>query len=127
MPSTTNSLPGYSCGFVRMFSIGVPVRLETERFSDQPFERLAVALRGPDFELRVAAGVQVEQRVGTAIDEPDIRDGLGMAAVEAFAQPENARQRAHGTPPRTGEARVLVVPLVGRGPTVISRHERDHF
>src|SRR2546423_11232433 len=46
IPSTTNSLPGYSCGCVRLFSIqgtrcirGGAADLDAERLSGHPFER----------------------------------------------------------------------------------------
>src|SRR3954469_23955476 len=46
IPSTTNSLPGYSCGCVRLFSIGVrrafhgcAADFDTQRFPCQSFER----------------------------------------------------------------------------------------
>src|SRR6185436_13741455 len=40
MPSTTNSLPGYSCGCIRLFNMGVRARLGNEP-SDLDPERLA--------------------------------------------------------------------------------------
>src|SRR3954468_15646698 len=52
IPSTTRSLPGYSCGVVRLFSIYVSGRRARARFhaqglSNHPFERRGVPRRGP--------------------------------------------------------------------------------
>src|SRR3954471_21879301 len=54
MPSTTNSLPGYSCGFVRLFSIGLFVDFDAERLAQHLFERGRVPVRGPQLELGIA-------------------------------------------------------------------------
>src|SRR5882672_426919 len=34
IPSTTNSLPGYSCGCIRLFSIGVGAHLDAQGLAD---------------------------------------------------------------------------------------------
>src|ERR1700704_5893144 len=39
IPSTTNSLPGYSCGFVRLFNIRLSADFDSERLADHPLER----------------------------------------------------------------------------------------
>src|SRR5207247_11086436 len=68
IPSTTNSLPGYSCGCVRLFSINVGGRLQgrtasfdSKRFTGQALERRGVARRRPEFELGGARGAQLQQ------------------------------------------------------------------
>src|SRR3954468_4556111 len=38
IPSTTNSFPGYSCGFVRLLSISVSADLDVQRLSQQLLE-----------------------------------------------------------------------------------------
>src|SRR6476620_4049730 len=107
IPSTTNSLPGYSCGCVRLFSICVAADLDAERLSRQSFEWRAMARGGPQFQLRVAGGAQLQQVVVAAVVELESGDGLGVAAGEAFGQPQDCRQRAHrpaGAPPERNEA-----------------------
>src|SRR5215471_11247004 len=47
IPSTTNSLPGYSCGLVRLFSIGLSAQFDAQRLVDQTFEGRRVAHGGP--------------------------------------------------------------------------------
>src|ERR1044072_3785025 len=42
IPSTTNSLPGYSCGFVRLFSIGLSAQFHAQRLANEPLERRGV-------------------------------------------------------------------------------------
>src|SRR6185295_6500479 len=67
IPSTTNSLPGYSCGCVRLFSIGVDTRIdggahdfEPERLAGHAFERRGVPCRGPELQLGVAHRAQLQ-------------------------------------------------------------------
>src|SRR3954465_11074480 len=76
IPSTTNSLPGYSCGCVRLFSIrmGGVVRpgyraadLEAKWLACHTFERRAVTTRRPQLQFGVAGGAQLQQIVVAAI------------------------------------------------------------
>src|SRR6478752_6910847 len=39
IPSTTNSLPGYSCGCVRLFNMSVSADFESERLVEHALER----------------------------------------------------------------------------------------
>src|SRR5215510_14680052 len=43
IPSTTNSFPGYSCGFVRLFNIGLSADLDAQRLAEHAFERRHVS------------------------------------------------------------------------------------
>src|SRR5438552_11786376 len=54
IPSTTNSFPGYSCGFVRLFNIRLSADFDPERLADQPLEGFAVPGGRPQLQLRVA-------------------------------------------------------------------------
>src|SRR5262249_45898415 len=93
IPSTTNSLPGYSCGCVRLFSIRLLARrrvgeggrgFNTQRLAGQPLERRRLPGCRPQFELRVAAGPNLEQVVVAAIVQLETIDRLRVAAVEVF-------------------------------------------
>src|SRR3989454_10102907 len=53
MPSTTNSLPGYSWGVVRLFNIRVSADFDPQRLAEQPLECRCVTCGGPELELRV--------------------------------------------------------------------------
>src|SRR6185295_3935399 len=53
MPSTTNSLPGYSCGVVRLFNIRVSADFNPQRLAEQPLERRRMPRGGPELELLV--------------------------------------------------------------------------
>src|SRR5688500_1603335 len=55
IPSTTNSFPGYSCGFVRLFNMCVPADLDPQRLAEEPFEWRRVPRGCPQLELGVAA------------------------------------------------------------------------
>src|SRR5438270_1376052 len=78
MPSTTNSLPGYSCGCVRLFSIGDGADLDPERLSCETFERRGVTPRGP-----------------RAQDPTAGQTGLELLAPEKHAAAERERPRPH--------------------------------
>src|SRR3954470_7917145 len=73
IPSTTNSLPGYSCGCIRLFSISVgarfqrPADFDSERLSRDALERRGVPRRGPQLELGVARRPQLQQVVVAAV------------------------------------------------------------
>src|SRR3954465_6142611 len=81
IPSTTNSLPGYSCGCVRLFSMGVGTDLDAKWLSGQTLEWRCVACGRPELQLRVAGGAQLQQVVVAAIVKFEAGDGLRMAAV----------------------------------------------
>src|SRR5262245_22169926 len=94
IPSTTKSLPGYSCGCVRLFSIGV-CRFDTKRFAGHLLEGARVARGRPEFELGIAARPDVQQIVVAAIVELETDHDLRMTAVEALGEAENGAERAH--------------------------------
>jgi hypothetical protein len=50
-----------------------------------------------------------------------------VAAIEAFGQPQDGRQRANGPSPFAAEVAVAFVPPAGCGPAVIPRDERHRF
>src|ERR1700704_4616804 len=81
MPSTTNSLPGYSWGFVWLFSMCVSAHFDAKRFSDDPLERRGVPSRRPQLELGVARRPVLQQPVVAAIAQIERRDRLRVAAV----------------------------------------------
>src|SRR3954465_16085951 len=127
MPSTTNSLPGYSCGCVRLFSICVAADFDAKRLPRQSFERRAMTSRGPELELGVARGSQLQEIVFAPIVKLEPGDGLGVAAIEALGQPQDRRERAHGAPraaPQIGEAVVLTL---RRRLAMIARDQRNRF
>src|SRR5262249_53157345 len=117
IPSTTNSFPGYSCGCMRLFSITLDGRLERDPadldshwFAREALERRRVAHGGPELQLGVARGAQLQQVVVAAIVELEPRDRLRVAAVEALGEPQDRGQRAHGAaqaPRQLAEAGVL--------------------
>src|SRR6476661_6896827 len=53
IPSTTNSLPGCSCGRIRLFNIGIFAHFNAERLADDSLEWGRMALRRPQLELGV--------------------------------------------------------------------------
>src|SRR5688572_22733617 len=98
MPSTTNSLPGYSCGVLRLFSIRGGSGAQANRFAQRPLEGLDLTLSGPEFELGVARRAQFDEKFLSAIVQLDAAHHLRMAAVERFGEAENGREGADGPP-----------------------------
>src|SRR5437762_2683091 len=76
-------------------------------------------------ELHVAGRSQLEQVVVAAIVQLDAGDRLRMAAVEAFRQAEDRRERPHDAPIAAAQLAVCaVLALRGRLP-VVTGDERD--
>jgi hypothetical protein len=88
-----------------------------------------VAGRGPELELRVAGGPELQEPVLVAIVKFDARDRLGMAAIEAFSQPQQGRELTDDTAPLAGEIAEVDMIAFGRRTTMIPCRERDdvHF
>ena len=93
IPSTTNSLPGYSCGCIRLFNIGVCAHLDAQRLADDALERSGVALRRPQFEFGVAGRPHLQQRIAAAVVELEAGDRLRVAAIEIFGEPQDRGER----------------------------------
>src|SRR5688572_4771819 len=133
MPSTTNSLPGYSCGVIRLLSIreGFLViadgDFEADRLAEHALERRNVAMRRPDLELRVAGGAKPHEIVVGARIEVDPGQGLRVAAVEPFGQPHHRRQRFDDPPLSALEVTVAAVGLLWRALAVVTGNQRDHL
>jgi hypothetical protein len=105
----------------------VAADLNAERLSRQSFEWRRMARGGPQFQLRIAGGAQLQQVVVAAVVELEPGDGLGVAAVEAFGQPQDRRQRAHGPAGPSPERDEAVVLSLRRGLPVIPGDQRDRF
>src|SRR5204863_9129016 len=71
IPSTTNSLPGYSCGLVRLFSICSSADFDSKWFAEQTRKRIGVTAGRPHLELGVAARSQLQKNIVAAIVEVD--------------------------------------------------------
>src|SRR6266705_1793645 len=127
MPSTTNSLPGYSCDVVRLFNIGVPADFDEKGFSDQSFEGCRVAPGGPELELGVSRRANLQEPILTAIAQIDRRNRLGVAAVEAFGEPQDRGKRADSRAQLAPHFAESFVAALGRRVAVVPRHERDRL
>src|SRR5258705_3090228 len=93
IPSTTNSLPGYSCGCVRVFSISVAADLESEGLAGHSLKRRRMPRRRPELQLRVTRRAQLQQVVVAAIVELQAGDGLRVAAIQTLREPQNRGKR----------------------------------
>src|SRR5438477_6681681 len=67
MPSTTNSLPGYSCGVVSVFNIAVSADFDANRLAQQPFEWGGVSHCRPDLEFGVPCRSHLKETIVAAI------------------------------------------------------------
>jgi len=91
----------------------------------EAFERRRVPRGGPQLQLRVAGRPQLQQVVVAAIVKFEIGDGLRVAAIEAFGQPQNRGERADHASVAPAEVTELSVLALGRRLAVIARDERD--
>ena len=98
-----------------------------ERFPDDSFERLRVARRGPELQLGVARRPGLQQRIVAAIAELHGGDRLRVAAIEAFSQPQDRRERANRPAPLAAQVGIAVVPPAGGRLAMISRNERHRL
>src|SRR6267142_2808854 len=71
IPSTTNNLPGYSWGCVRVFSIDVSAHLDAKRLAGETLERSGVARGGPQLQFRVSRRPHLQQIILAAIVKLD--------------------------------------------------------
>src|SRR5476651_1146439 len=67
MPSTTNSLPGYPCGVVRLFSMALSTDFDSKRFAHQALERRRVPGGCPELQLCVSGRAHLQQAVLSAV------------------------------------------------------------
>jgi hypothetical protein len=86
-----------------------------------------MAARGPQLELGVAAGADLEQPVLAAIVEIDAGDRLGVAAIEALGQPHNRRQRPDRAAPPARQIPVPFVAPLRRRLTVVAGDQGDRL
>ena len=99
--------------------------LDSERLAEQALEGSRMPRRRPQFELRIAAGAYLQEGILTAIVQLDARQVLRVAAVEAFGQAQNCRERPHGPAALARELREVVVAKLGRRTPVIPRDQRN--
>src|SRR5262245_21532058 len=125
IPSTTNSLPGYSWGLLRLLSISVPTDLDAERLADQLLEGSQLPSRCPDFELGIALRSHAEQSVLTKIVELDARHNLRMTAIEVRCKSQIGGKRLNRSLPAVSQRAVAIVAATGLGTAMIARNESD--
>src|SRR5258705_1562390 len=134
IPSTTNSLPGYSCGCVRLFNIGLGGRLgrdaanfDAQGVSSHPLERRRMPGRRPELELDVAGRAQLRQVVVAAIVQLQPGDRLGVTAIQAFRETKDGRKPTDRAPRAARQLAEAVVAPLRRRLAVIARDERDRL
>ena len=98
---------------------------ETKRFSGEAFEWLGMARRRPQFQFSVAGGANLQQVVVATIVQLDAADGLGVAAVETFGEPQHRGETAHRTARPPLQLAEAVVPALGRRLAVVTGDQRD--
>jgi len=105
----------------------ISAHFDAQRLSEQALERLRVAAGGPELELGIAAGANLQQAVLAAIVKIDARHRLRMAAVEALGQAQNRRQRPDDTPAFAWKAAIAFVAPFRRRLPMIPRNQGDRF
>src|SRR5262245_17330899 len=127
IPSTTNSLPGYSWGCVSVFSMDDSAHLDSKGLAGQPLERRRVTRRGPQLELGVARRPQLEEIVVAPVVELEAGNRLRVAAIETFREAQQRGERADN-PARAARQRAEAVVLsFRRRLTMIPRDERNRL
>jgi hypothetical protein len=71
-----------------------PAHFDAKRLLDQALERDGVPVGGPQLELGIGLGPQLQQGVFATVVQLDAADGLRMAAIQALGEPEDRGQRA---------------------------------
>jgi hypothetical protein len=104
-----------------------PADFDPERLAGQPLERGGVSARRPQLQFCVARRPQLQQIIVSAVVQIEPGDGLRMAAVEAFGQPQDGGERADRVPRAAAHVSEPGMASLGRRLTVIARDERDRF
>jgi len=86
-----------------------------------------VARGGPQFEFRVTSRAKLQEVIVAAVVNLDCRDALGVAAIEAFRQPQNRGKGPHRAPRPPRQIAEAVVPALRSALAVIAGDERDRF
>jgi hypothetical protein len=117
-----------------LFSIGVRARLgkepsdfEPERLAGHALERRGVPRCGPELQLGVARRAQLQQVVVAAVVDLDAGDALCVAAVEAFRETQNGRQRADRPSRAARQLLEALVAALRRPQPMVTRDERDRL
>src|SRR5688572_23506800 len=94
MPSTTNSLPGYSCGVPRLFSIRSSTRAQSDRISQCEHERRRLRMTGSLVEFGLVRCAELDETFLAAIVDFETSGRLRVAAIERLGKPQNCGQCA---------------------------------
>ena len=111
----------------RASSTYVTAHLDAQRLANHPFEGGGMSRRRPELQFRVAGRPQLEQPVVAAVVQLEVGHRLRMAAVEAFSEPEDRRDRPNRLPSLTPELAIFCVPPLRRRLPVIAGDEGDDF
>jgi hypothetical protein len=106
---------------------GNAAHFEAKRLAGEPFERHQRSRRGPQLELRVAGGPQLQQVVVAAVVELEAGDRLRVAAIEALGETQHRGKRSHRPPHparQTAESFVLALRL---RLAVVARDQRNRL
>jgi hypothetical protein len=112
---------------VRVFPYLSAGDFEPYRRIQLALERRDVAVRCPQLQLRITAGTEPGQVIVAAREKIDPRDGLRVAAIESFRQPDHRRQHPDDAAQRAVQIAISVVRFLRRGLPMVSRNQRDHF
>jgi hypothetical protein len=79
-----------------LFNIrGGPAHFDSKGLLKETLERDGVPVGGPQLELGVGLGPQLQQRVLAPVVQLDAADRLGVAPIQAFREPQNGGERAN--------------------------------
>jgi hypothetical protein len=101
--------------------------LESNGLSQYGLERSHVPVRGPQFELRVAARAQPREVIVASRVEIEPGDRLSVTAIESLREPNHRGEGPHRLAQAASKIAVTLVRFLGSGLTMVSRQQRDDF
>jgi hypothetical protein len=106
---------------------GIRADFHVQGLAEHTLERGGMPSRGPELELRIARCPKLEQPVVAAIVQLEARHGLRVAAIEAFGQAQDRRQRPNGPPALAAELAIPFMAALWRRLAMIPGHERNRL
>jgi hypothetical protein len=110
-----------------MFSIDVSAHLDAKRLAGEALERRRVTGGGPELQLGVSRRPQLQQIVVAAVVKLETGDGLRVAAIQAFRQPQQRGERTDDAARAARQFRESFMAPLGSRLAMIAGHQRDRF
>ena len=107
--------------------MAVSADLDSNRLANESFKRGGVPGGRPQLELCLSSRPNLEQVVLAAIVQLDAGDLLGVAAIEAFGEPQDGRECPDGATLPPAERPERLMAAFRRRPPMIAGNQGDRF